>query len=83
MSKNKKRVVKQIKNLQTYLGHLQDEDMTDLFEVNHALAAQSDKVNASNSEWIIDNGATHHIIGNYRLFREYRLSAGNESFSCR
>lgn len=74
----KKKVTEQIKNLQIYLDHVPDEDSKDMLEVNQILAVQSDKGKNPTSEWIIDNSTTHHMIDNYKIFYDYKLTAGNE-----
>lgn len=68
-----KNVADHIKILQAYLGSLQDEDNKDTQVVNQTLAIQREKGNSSNSEWIINSGVTHCMIGNPKLIQNYKL----------
>ncbi|KAF3791632.1 hypothetical protein EJ110_NYTH12978 [Nymphaea thermarum] len=36
---------------------------------------------ADGGEWIVDSGATHHMIGNPKLFHDYKLSSGKKRVS--
>lgn len=47
-------------------------------QVNQALTSQSDKGNNSNREGIIDSKSTYHLIGNPKLFYNYKFLSGSE-----
>lgn len=71
MTYEEKKVVDQIKHLHTYLSCLQQEEDSDTSNVNQALAALHEKGINSKVKWIFHSGATHHMIGNLKLFHEY------------
>ncbi|KAF3771651.1 hypothetical protein EJ110_NYTH59889 [Nymphaea thermarum] len=73
----------QIRDLRACLSQIdigQAEAAHDV-KVNHALAVSGEKGNSCMGEWIVDSGATHHMIDNPKLFHEYKLSSGNECVS--
>lgn len=52
-----------------------NEGSSNTDNINHALVIQKEKGKAINDEWIIDNGASNHMISNPKLFNEYNLWA--------
>lgn len=49
--------------------------------MNQTLTVQDNKGKVITDEWIIDNGTTHHMIGNHKLFHDYKLTTNNERVS--
>ncbi|KAF3783331.1 hypothetical protein EJ110_NYTH32497 [Nymphaea thermarum] len=75
----------QIKELQAYIGRLsttpEDSSTSDGAKLAQALVAKSDKGNPSLDNWIVDSGATHHMIGDSKMFQDYKLTSGQQRVS--
>ncbi|KAF3776023.1 hypothetical protein EJ110_NYTH38918 [Nymphaea thermarum] len=75
----------QIKELQAYIGRLsstpEDTSTSDGAKLAQALVATSDKGNPSLDNWIVDNGATHHMTGDPKMFQDYKLTSGQQRVS--